>query len=246
MFQYNHNKHYTDLLLRQIPSGCQNALDVGCGDGYLARRLANRFNGTVTGIDSDRSIIARAQVITNDRSIRFVEADFMRYHFDEQFDFISAVASLHHMPFDLALEKMASLLRPGGVLAVLGLFRETSLIDAAVAFVAAPVNVFYAALSHGQRSKFASGAPTRPPDMSLREICETVSSNLPNADLRRLLLWRYLLTWKKPQEVGPGYVEIRNYSGGGAGGRQSPGRSARCPRTIPSLSRAVAGGASGT
>jgi trans-aconitate methyltransferase len=194
MFQYNHNEHYTDLLLRQIPSSCRNALDVGCGDGSLARHLADRFSGAVTGIDSNRAMIERARAAAGDLSIQFVEADFMRYHFDEQFDFIGASASLHHMPFDQALAKMASLLRPGGVLAVLGLFREASLTDTAVALVAAPVNVFYA-LSRGWSY---SGAPIKPPGMSLREIRETIHSSLPGARLRRLLLWRYLLTWQKP------------------------------------------------
>jgi len=194
MFQYNHNEHYTDLLLRQVPSGCRNALDVGCGEGDLTRRLADQFSSAVTGIDKDRAMIERARAEALDRSIRFVEADFMRYSFDEQFDFISAAASLHHMPFEQALEKMASLLRPGGVLAVLGLFRETSLTDTAVALVAAPVNVFYA-LARGWSE---SGAPIKPPAMSLPEIRETVSSTLPGACLRRLLLWRYLLTWQRP------------------------------------------------
>jgi trans-aconitate methyltransferase len=193
MFQYNHNQHYTDLLLRQVPAGCQNVLDVGCGDGGLARRLSDRFGVTVTGIDLDHAMITRAQAITSNPSIQFVETDFMRSHFDDQFDFIVASASLHHMRFDQALEKMASLLRPGGVLAVLGLFREASLTDTAVALVAVPVNVFYA-LSRGWSS---SGAPVKPADMSLREIRESVSSVLPDACLRRLLLWRYLLTWQK-------------------------------------------------
>jgi SAM-dependent methyltransferase len=107
-------------------------------------------------------MIERARAEAGDRSIRFVEADFMRYHFDEQFDFIGASASLHHVPFGQALEKMASLLRPGGVLAVLGLFREASLTDTAVARVAAPVNVFYA-LSRGWDARCA---PIKPPDMS--------------------------------------------------------------------------------
>ena len=191
MFQYNHNKHYTDLLLRQVPPGCQNVLDVGCGDGSLARRLADRFGIAVTGIDRD-------QASTSNPSLQFVEADFMQYHFDDQFDFISASASLHHMPFDQSLEKMVSLLRPGGVLAVLGLFREASLTDRGVALIAVPVNVFYA-LSRGSSSSGVP-APTKPADMSLREIRESVSSNLPNARLQRLLLWRYLLTWQKLYE----------------------------------------------
>src|SRR5258708_5127488 len=179
MFQYNHNKHYTDLLLRQVPPGCQNVLDVGCGDGSLARRLADRFGIAVTGIDRD-------QASTSNPSLQFVEADFMQYHFDDQFDFISASASLHHMPFDQSLEKMVSLLRPGGVLAVLGLFREASLTDRGVALIAVPVNVFYA-LSRGSSSSGVP-APTKPADMSLREIRESISSNLPNARLQRLFL----------------------------------------------------------
>jgi SAM-dependent methyltransferase len=195
MFQYNHNEHYADLLLLQVPSDCRKALDVGCGDGGFARRLADRFSAAVTGIDKDRAMIERARGLAGDRSIRFVEADFMRYSFDELFDFIGASASLHHMPFEQALAKMASLLQPGGVLAVLGLFRQASLTDSAVALVAAPVNVCYA-LSRGW---FSSGAPIKPPEMSLQEIRETVSGLLPGARLRRLLLWRYLLTWQKPQ-----------------------------------------------
>ncbi len=150
----------------------------------------------VTGIDPNQTMIKRARAETLNPSIQFVEADFMQYHFDDQFDFISASASLHHMPFNQSLEKMASLLRPGGVLAVLGLFREASLTDRGVALVAVPVNVFYA-LSRGWSS---SGAPTKLADMSLREIHESVSSHLPDACLHRLLLWRYLLTWQKPQE----------------------------------------------
>src|SRR5215470_3512782 len=114
MFQYNHNEHYADLLVRQVPPQCQNALDIGCGDGRFARRLADRFGIAVTGIDRDPAIIKRAQAETLNPSVQFVAADFLRYPFKEQFDFISASASLHHMPFDQALEKMVSVLRPGG------------------------------------------------------------------------------------------------------------------------------------
>lgn len=196
MFQYNHNEHYADLLLRQVPSGCRNALDIGCGDGGFARCLADRFDIAVTGIDPNPAMIKRARAETSNSLLQFVEADFMRHRFDDKFDYISASASLHHMPFDQALEKMVSLLRPGGVLAVLGCFREAGLTDIGIALVASPVNVFYA-LSRGWSY---SGAPTRSAGMSLREIHQSVSSHLPDARLRRLLLWRYLLTWRKPQE----------------------------------------------
>lgn len=194
MFHYNHNKHYADLLLRQVPSGCRNALDVGCGDGSFAQCLANKFGIAVTGIDRDQAMIEQAQMTISNPLLRFVQADFLQYHCDEQFDFISASASLHHMPFDRTLEKMVSLLRPGGVLAVLGLFREVGLTDLGVALIAVPVNAFYALRCKSSPYK----APIRPVDMSLQEIRQRVSSILPDAHLRRLLLWRYLLTWQKP------------------------------------------------
>ncbi len=196
MCQYNHNEHYANLLLRQVPPQCQTALDIGCGDGGFARRLADRYRITVTGIDPNPAMIARAREETRNPRVQFVEADFMQYDGDDQFDFITATASLHHMPFEPALAKMAVLLRPGGVLAVLGVFREASLTDTGIALIAISVNVFYA-LSRGWSY---SGAPTRPAEMSLREIHKSISFCLPNADLCRLLLWRYLLTWQKPHE----------------------------------------------
>src|SRR6266699_4866097 len=116
------------------PGSCWLPISVrrGSGDGGFARRLADRFSAVVTGIDQNRAMIERARTLTGDRLIRFVEADFLQYAFDEPFDFIAASASLHHMPFEQALLKMAALLRPGGVLAVLGLFREASFTDGAV------------------------------------------------------------------------------------------------------------------
>ncbi|GCE11496.1 class I SAM-dependent methyltransferase [Tengunoibacter tsumagoiensis] len=195
MLQYNHNNHYADLLLSQIPAHCRNALDIGCGDGGFTRRLAERFGIDVMGIDPDRMMIEQAQMKTCNPSVHFVEADFMHYDVNNQFDFITATASLHHMPFEPALEKMISLLRPGGVLAVLGVFRESGLTDMVIALAAIPVNTFFA-LNYGWSY---SGAPTKPAEMSLQEIRNTVSIHLPEARIQRLLLWRYLLTWQKPQ-----------------------------------------------
>ena len=39
---WNHNVHYLPVILAAVPPGCGAALDVGCGDGLLARRLAAR------------------------------------------------------------------------------------------------------------------------------------------------------------------------------------------------------------
>ena len=39
---WNHNVHYQPVILNAVPPGSGPALDVGCGDGMLACRLAER------------------------------------------------------------------------------------------------------------------------------------------------------------------------------------------------------------
>lgn len=47
---FDHNDHYHRLLLRQVPRNCGAALDVGCGTGRFARRLA-RLGMEVDAVD---------------------------------------------------------------------------------------------------------------------------------------------------------------------------------------------------
>ena len=57
---WNHNVHYQPVILRAVPVPCARALEVGCGDGLLARRLAERC-AVVTAIDRDARMIAAGQ-----------------------------------------------------------------------------------------------------------------------------------------------------------------------------------------
>src|SRR5690349_21067719 len=49
---WNHNVHYQPVILRAVPAGCGAALEVDCGDGLLASRLAERC-AEVIAIDLD-------------------------------------------------------------------------------------------------------------------------------------------------------------------------------------------------
>src|SRR5262249_17023706 len=57
---WNHNPHYHGLILEAIPPGCQRVLDVGCGEGMLARQLA-RLVPHVVGLDSDAASLGLAR-----------------------------------------------------------------------------------------------------------------------------------------------------------------------------------------
>ncbi len=115
-------------ILRAVPEGCGEALDVGCGDGLLARKLAERVK-CVVGIDKSPEMIACArELATGFPEVTFFEADFLTADLPaEGYDFICSVTTIHHMDFEAALIRMRELLRPGGTLVVVGLAREASL-----------------------------------------------------------------------------------------------------------------------
>ena len=190
---WNHNVHYQPVILAAVPPGCGPALDVGCGDGLLACRLAERC-AEVTGIDRDPGMIALARARAHGRT-RFIEADFLTYPMEPaSFDFVCANTSLHHMDFAAALTGMARLLRPGGRLAVIGVAADKSPADLVAAAPGGPVNLVYRVL-YGQGE---SGAPVMDPEMSWREVRDTAAATLPGVRYRRHLLWRYSLHWRKP------------------------------------------------
>ena len=123
---WNRNVHYHDVVLRAVPEGCRRALDVGCGEGRLAGELAELCD-EVIGIDSHAPTLARARLKHQAPNLAFVDGDVMTHPFAlESFDFISAVATLHHLPLEAALVRLRSLLRPGGVLVVIGLYKTAT------------------------------------------------------------------------------------------------------------------------
>ena len=67
---WNHNMHHYDFVLRWVVPGCRRALDVGCGQSVLARRLAQCCK-EVIAIDVDHDVIFRARASSSsDSSIR--------------------------------------------------------------------------------------------------------------------------------------------------------------------------------
>jgi 2-polyprenyl-3-methyl-5-hydroxy-6-metoxy-1,4-benzoquinol methylase len=192
---WNHNIHYHDIVLRSLPSPCLRALDVGCGEGLLARQLA-RHCAEVIALDADRDTIARCRSAADSAPrLAFIEGDVMNYAFPvASFDLITAVASLHHLPLRPALARFQKLLRPGGVLAVIGLYRARTIADYALAAAALPASYMFRSL----RDAVEVATPLQEPKETLREIRAACDAVLPAGTFRRHLLFRYSFVWRKP------------------------------------------------
>ncbi|MFJ4630809.1 class I SAM-dependent methyltransferase [Streptomyces sp. NPDC088847] len=204
---WNHNVHYHPVVVDAVPEGCRTALDVGCGDGLLARKLAGRA-GSVTGVDRSPEMIrlARADVPEN---VTFVEADYLddTSLADGTYDFVSAVAVVHHTEFDNAVARLVRLLAPGGRLVIVGLAYNKTFLDWMISGCGLPVSRFLARRHGGKLGPV--GMPVEDTLMSWGEARGNVRSLLPGARFRRRLLWRYIAVWDKPvasrerQEGGP-------------------------------------------
>ena len=200
-----HNDHYHNFLLRHLPSNCHDMLEIGCGTGGFARRLAERSQH-VLGLDLSPEMIR----IARERSTRFPNIEFEladvleRPLPVESFDCIASIATLHHLPFPQILLKMKAALKPGGVLLVLDLFEPAGLSDSLSNLLAIPVSVSLRLIHHGRllprrEVRDAWTAHERHdlyPTMShVRDLCADI---LPGAKVRQHLLWRYSIVWRKP------------------------------------------------
>jgi SAM-dependent methyltransferase len=194
--RWNHNIHYHRLLLAAIPSGAQRALDVGCGEGTLARALRRQVPD-VSGIDLDEAGIALArQQSEPDRDITYVIGDVLTHPFAlASFDAIVSVATLHFLQPVAALTRLQELLTPGGVLAVVGVARSRLPHDVGWEAVSVATNLRYRL----SRPYWDHPCPTLwPPPDTYDTTRRLVAAQLPGARFRRHALWRYSFVWTKP------------------------------------------------
>ncbi len=193
---WDHNAYYHPWLLRQVPPGAARALDVGCGSGALTRRLSERV-AEVDAVDAEPAMIERAT-----GRARWLVGDVLTVDLNpDGYDLVTALSSLHHLPLRPGLTRLAELVRPGGTLAVVGMYRHATMTDLAMAAVTLPANAFVgAALAVRGRSGKPNdeGMPVRDPEATLPEIRAAASELLPGSVVRRRVYWRYTLHWRRP------------------------------------------------
>jgi ubiquinone/menaquinone biosynthesis C-methylase UbiE len=201
---WGHNSHYHDFLLKQLPPHCAYALDIGCGTGAFSRLLARRSDRVLALDLSPQMIRIAKERLEQHSNIDFQVADAMRWEFpSEQFDCVASIATLHHLPFEETLLKIKGALKINGTLIILDLFEAEGLSDALTSTLAVPVHIILRLIKTGHlrepsevRQAWAEHgcSDSYPTLYQIRQVCASV---LPGARVRKHLLWRYSIVWKK-------------------------------------------------
>lgn len=204
---WDHNVYYHPFLLRQLPPRLGEALEIGCGTGTFARLLAERCQRVVAVDLSPRMVEVARSRSGEHPNVEYLLADATSWRFpEERFDCVASITTVHRLPLAPTLRKMRDALRPGGTFLLLDLYRAQSVTDylaGALGFVAsralrlAKTGGLSNRQSHAlQRAWEEHGKTDVYP--TLAEVRDVWEAELPGAAVRRHLLWRYSLVWRKP------------------------------------------------
>ncbi len=203
------NNHYHNFLLEHVPQNCENALEIGCGTGAFARRLAERCKRVVAlDLSAEMIRVARSRSAQFD-NLEFQHADVMTWEFPRpHFDFICSIATLHHLQQRELFVKMKDALTPRGVLVVLDLVESNSLVERMLDVIGFGVSgglrllhngrlkpppvVRKAWEQHGKHDSYATVS-------QMRALTDEI---LPGSNVRRHLLWRYSLVYRNTDAHG--------------------------------------------
>ncbi len=202
---WSHNNHYHPFLLSQLPTHCEDSLEIGCGSGSFARLLAQRSDH-VLALDLSPQMIQVARSHSAQLpNIEFLVTDVLEWEFPaERYDCIASIATFHHLPLEIMLAKMKMALKPGGVLAILDLRCRDNLFDlpfdALALLASASLKLVKGGRSRSTRAVQEAWAEHGKRDhyltvSAVRRMCRDL---LPGAAVRKHLFWRYSIIWKKP------------------------------------------------
>lgn len=193
---------YEAYLLRHVPPACAAALEIGCGTGELARRLAERA-GRVDALDLSPEMIrvarARSAGIPN---LAFHVADVADAPpAADAYDCVVSIGTLHHLDAAGALRGMRAALRPGGTLLLLDLLHRPGPRGLPRNLLAGTVHVLRRLRSAAQpgtlRAAYAAhGRGER--YLTMDEARALCAAELPGAEVREHLLWRWSAVWRRP------------------------------------------------
>ena len=113
----SHSSEIVEVVERYARKG--RILDMGCGTGILASRLADESFSYYRGVDASSEAVGPARKRASEK-IDFEIGDIQRYECCDEFDCIVFEESLYYVPFFRyrLLNRYSQRLRPGGVFVV--------------------------------------------------------------------------------------------------------------------------------
>ena len=196
---------YYDYLVRHLPPRVGDALEIGCGGGAFTRLLASRAQ-SVVALDLSPEMIRLAKARSAGYpNIEYRLGDVMRTALPARgYDCVVSIATLHHLPLEQALLRMRGALKPNGTLIIHDLVADDRLLDRGLSALAYPVSA--------ARRFWKTGRVRTPREvrrawdehgrnevyLTLPEVREVCGRYLPGALVKRHLLWRYTVVWRKP------------------------------------------------
>ena len=203
--EWNHNNHYHQFLLKQLPKHSQTILDLGCGVGKFSRLLAEKSDRVIALDLSPKSIEIARHKSEQFNNIDYRVADVSRWQFPiEHFDVIVSIATLHHLSLNELLPKLQAALKPKGTLLILDLLEQQDIWDTLSDCIAVPLNWWFLQT----RNKHTVFDPIAAEAMrehlrtdeylTYLQAKEIYTSFLKTPQIRRHLFWRYSVVWQKP------------------------------------------------
>lgn len=204
---WDHNAWYQARLLRALPGNLNEVLDVGCGAGTFAARLATRARH-VDAIDRAPEMVAIARDLVPANVDVRVEDVITGHLQPAHYDAVTSISMLHHVELTQVLPRLARTLRAGGILIAIALPKIDLPRDLPIeALSAAGDRLLGTAFRLEQtltgRRRYAHEAsvrmmPMQDPVLTTRQVQAQAASVLPNVRVRRLPFWRYELRWRRP------------------------------------------------
>jgi 2-polyprenyl-3-methyl-5-hydroxy-6-metoxy-1,4-benzoquinol methylase len=207
---WDNNAYCQPRLLRALPARCERVLDLGCGKGAFAIRLAERAV-RVDAVDRSAEMIEVARrVVPGNVTCQLGDVAEMTLP-DEAYDAITSISAFHHLSLPTVLPRLAQALRPGGVLIGVSHHRLELPRDLAfkgvMVFASTARRSVLLCLPEGRRyrrdmyRRMAVGPamPGMDPQLTIREVRRQAERALPGVTVKRLALPRYELRWRKPE-----------------------------------------------
>ncbi len=205
---WDHNAWYQGRLLRALPARLDKVLDVGCGAGSFATRLAQRARH-VDAIDRAPHMVALARDRVPPNVTVRVE-DVTKAHLPHMhYDAVTSISVLHHLDLSQVLPRLAETLRPGGLLIAVALPKIDLPRDLPIEALSLVGHRLLGAafrleqtLTDRRRYVYESSVHVMPMQdavLTTRQVRAQAALVLPDAHVRRLLFWRYELRWQRPR-----------------------------------------------